>query len=362
MFIELTQNEKTTIHNKFKNSGFEITEIDLTTAEFSVSDNNKSTSCIVELPDKTKGYNDYSAIMLWTNDESGYSSFPVPLSYNSVMGEGETAELIDIRITLQDVEPGKIKIIFSVYDDNYDYTFFDDMILSLESLALFSAPYLNVSAENTIIAGNVGNLFDTYSASDKDILSLESILKEKRNILTCDYDEETANDLIKYYTVSWREPTGTSTEPVFDGTNYYAPVSKVNLTYVPFIKIDGLIGYTSDAYDSLDEQTKLNASTVNTQKLNEEISKLSTKLRYIFLEKDLIYPVGNTVKDNGNNGIANVSKCIELGSNVTLVGNNATLCAVTGSNVVSVIFGSNKIVRNPNMTYGNTHFYNLNVI
>ena len=362
MFIELTQNEKTTIHNKFKNSGFEITEIDLTTAEFSVSDNNKSTSCMVELPDKTKGYNDYSAIMLWTNDESGYSSFPVPLSYNSVMGEGETAELIDIRITLQDVEPGKIKITFSVYDDNYDYTFFDDMIFSLESLALFSAPYLNVSAENTIIAGNVGNLFDTYSASDKDILSLESILKEKRNILTCDYDEETANDLIKYYTVSWREPTGTSTEPVFDGTNYYAPASKVNLTYVPFIKIDGLIGYTSDAYDSLDEQTKLNASTVNTQKLNEEISKLSTKLRYIFLEKDLIYPVGNTVKDNGNNGIANVSKCIELGSNVTLVGNNATLCAVTGSNVVSVIFGSNKIVRNPNMTYGNTHFYNLNVI
>ena len=79
MFIELTQNEKTTIHNKFKNSGFEITEIDLTTAEFSVSDNNKSTSCIVELPDKTKGYNDYSAIMLWTNNESGYSSFPVPL-------------------------------------------------------------------------------------------------------------------------------------------------------------------------------------------------------------------------------------------------------------------------------------------
>ena len=362
MFIELTQNEKTTIHNKFKNSGFEITEIDLTTAEFSVSDNNKSTSCIVELPDKTKGYNDYSAIMLWTNDESGYSSFPVPLSYNSVMGEGETAELIDIRITLQDVEPGKIKIIFSVYDDNYDYTFFDDMILSLESLALFSAPYLNVSAENTIIAGNVGNLFDTYSASDKDILSLESILKEKRNILTCDYDEETANDLIKYYTVSWREPTGTSTEPVFDGTNYYAPVSKVNLTYVPFIKIDGLIGYTSDAYDSLDEQTKLNASTINTQKLNEEISKLSVKARYVFLEKDLIYPVGNTVKDNGDNGIANVSKCIELGSNVTLVGNNATLCAVTGSNVVSVIFGSNKIVRNPNMTYGNTHFYNLNVI
>lgn len=362
MFIELTQNEKTTIHNKFKNSGFEITEIDLTTAEFSVSDNNKSTSCIVELPDKTKGYNDYSAIMLWTNDESGYSSFPVPLSYNSVMGEGETAELIDIRITLQDVEPGKIKIIFSVYDDNYDYTFFDDMILSLESLALFSAPYLNVSAENTIIAGNVGNLFDTYSASDKDILSLESILKEKRNILTCDYDEETANDLIKYYTVSWREPTGTSTEPVFDGTNYYAPASKVNLTYVPFIKIDGLIGYTSDAYDSLDEQTKLNASTVNTQKLNEEISKLSVKARYVFLEKDLIYPVGNTVKDNGDNGIANVSKCIELGSNVTLVGNNATLCAVTGNNVVSVIFGSNKIVRNPNMTYGNTHFYNLNVI
>ena len=362
MFIELTQNEKTTIHNKFKNSGFEITEIDLTTAEFSVSDNNKSTSCIVELPDKTKGYNDYSAIMLWTNDESGYSSFPVPLSYNSVMGEGETAELIDIRITLQDVEPGKIKIIFSVYDDNYDYTFFDDMILSLESLALFSAPYLNVSAENTIIAGNVGNLFDTYSASDKDILSLESILKEKRNILTCDYDEETANDLIKHYTVSWREPTGTSTEPVFDGTNYYAPVSKVNLTYVPFIKIDGLIGYTSDAYDSLDEQTKLNASTINTQKLNEEISKLSVKARYVFLEKDLIYPVGNTVKDNGDNGIANVSKCIELGSNVTLVGNNATLCAVTGNNVVSVIFGSNKIVRNPNMTYGNSHFYNLNVI
>ena len=362
MFIELTQNEKTTIHNKFKNSGFEITEIDLTTAEFSVSDNNKSTSCIVELPDKTKGYNDYSAIMLWTNDESGYSSFPVPLSYNSVMGEGETAELIDIRITLQDVEPGKIKIIFSVYDDNYDYTFFDDMIFSLESLALFSAPYLNVSAENTIIAGNVGNLFDTYSASDKDILSLESILKEKRNILTCDYDEETANDLIKYYTVSWREPTGTSTEPVFDGTNYYAPASKVNLTYVPFIKIDGLIGYTSDAYDSLDEQTKLNASTINTQKLNEEISKLSVKARYVFLEKDLIYPVGNTVKDNGDNGIANVSKCIELGSNVTLVGNNATLCAVTGNNVVSVIFGSNKIVRNPNMTYGNSHFYNLNVI
>lgn len=362
MFIELTQNEKTTIHNKFKNSGFEITEIDLTTAEFSVSDNNKSTSCIVELSDKTKGYNDYSAIMLWTNDESGYSSFPVPLSYNSVMGEGETAELIDIRITLQDVEPGKIKITFSVYDDNYDYTFFDDMIFSLESLALFSAPYLNVSAENTIIAGNVGNLFDTYSASDTDILSLESILKEKRNILTCDYDEETANDLIKYYTVSWREPTGTSTEPVFDGTNYYAPVSKVNLTYVPFIKIDGLIGYASDAYDSLDEQTKLNASTVNTQKLNEEISKLSVKARYVFLEKDLIYPVGNTVKDNGDNGIANVSKCIELGSNVTLVGNNATLCAVTGNNVVSVIFGSNKIVRNPNMTYGNTHFYNLNVI
>lgn len=362
MFIELTQNEKTTIHNKFKNSGFEITEIDLTTAEFSVSDNNKSTSCIVELPDKTKGYNDYSAIMLWTNDESGYSSFPVPLSYNSVMGEGETAELIDIRITLQDLEPGKIKIIFSVYDDNYDYTFFDDMILSLESLALFSAPYLNVSAENTIIAGNVGNLFDTYSASDKDILSLESILKEKRNILTCDYDEETANDLIKYYTVSWREPTGTSTEPVFDGTNYYAPASKVNLTYVPFIKIDELIGYTSDAYDSLDEQTKLNASTINTQKLNEEISKLSVKARYVFLEKDLIYPVGNTVKDNGDNGIANVSKCIELGSNVTLVGNNATLCAVTGNNVVSVIFGSNKTVRNPNMTYGNTHFYNLNVI
>lgn len=362
MFIELTQNEKTTIHNKFKNSGFEITEIDLTTAEFSVSDNNKSTSCMVELPDKTKGYNDYSAIMLWTNDESGYSSFPVPLSYNSVMGEGETAKLIDIRITLQDVEPGKIKIIFSVYDDNYDYTFFDDMIFSLESLALFSAPYLNVSAENTIIAGTNSTLFDVYFASYKESLMVESIFKEKRNILTCDYDEETANDLIKYYTVSWREPTGTSTEPVFDGTNYYAPASKVNLTYVPFIKIDGLIGYTSDVYDSLDEQTKLNASTVNTQKLNEEISKLSVKVRYVFLEKDLIYPVGNTVKNNGDNGIANVSKCIELGSNVTLVGNNATLCAVTGSNVVSVIFGSNKIVRNPNMTYGNTHFYNLNVI
>lgn len=362
MFIELTQNEKTTIHNKFKNSGFEITEIDLTTAEFSVSDNNKSTSCIVELPDKTKGYNDYSAIMLWSNDESGYSSFPVPLSYNSVMGEGETAKLIDIRITLQDVEPGKIKITFSVYDDNYDYTFFDDMTFSLESLALFSAPYLNVSAENTIIAGTNSTLFDVYFASYKESLMVESIFKEKRNILTCDYDEETANDLIKYYTVSWREPTGTSTEPVFDGTNYYAPASKVNLTYVPFIKIDGLIGYTSDVYDSLDEQTKLNASTVNTQKLNEEISKLSVKVRYVFLEKDLIYPVGNTVKNNGDNGIANVSKCIELGSNVTLVGNNATLCAVTGSNVVSVIFGSNKIVRNPNMTYGNTHFYNLNVI
>lgn len=58
--------------------------------------------------------------MLWSNNESGYSSFPVPLSYNSVMREGETAELIDIRITLQDVEPGKIKIIFSVYDDNYE--------------------------------------------------------------------------------------------------------------------------------------------------------------------------------------------------------------------------------------------------
>lgn len=362
MFIELTQNEKTTIHNKFKNSGFEITEIDLTTAEFSVSDNNKSTSCMVELPDKAKGYNDYSAIMLWTNDESGYSSFPVPLSYDSVMGEGETAKLIDTRITLQDVEPGKIKITFSVYDDNYDYTFFDDMILSLESLALFSAPYLNVSAENTIIAGTNSTLFDVYFASYKESLMVESIFKEKRNILTCDYDEETANDLIKYYTVSWREPTGTSTEPVFDGTNYYAPASKVNLTYVPFIKIDGLIGYTSDAYDSLDEQTKLNASTVNTQKLNEEISKLSVKARYVFLEKDLIYPVGNTAKNNGDNGIANVSKCIELGSNVTLVGNNATLCAVTGSNVVSVIFGSNKIVRNPNMTYGNTHFYNLNVI
>lgn len=362
MFIELTQNEKTTIHNKFKNSGFEITEIDLTTAEFSVSDNNKSTSCMVELPDKAKGYNDYSAIMLWTNDESGYSSFPVPLSYDSVMGEGETAKLIDTRITLQDVEPGKIKITFSVYDDNYDYTFFDDMILSLESLALFSAPYLNVSAENTIIAGTNSTLFDVYFASYKESLMVESIFKEKRNILTCDYDEETANDLIKYYTVSWREPTGTSTEPVFDGTNYYASASKVNLTYVPFIKIDELIGYTSDAYDSLDEQTKLNASTVNTQKLNEEISKLSVKARYVFLEKDLIYPVGNTVKNNGDNGIANVSKCIELGSNVTLVGNNATLCAVTGNNVVSVIFGSNKIVRNPNMTYGNTHFYNLNVI
>ena len=149
MFIELTQNEKTTIHNKFKNSGFEITEIDLTTAEFSVSDNNKSTSCMVELPDKTKGYNDYSAIMLWTNDESGYSSFPVPLSYNSVMGEGETAELIDIRITLQDVEPGKIKIIFSVYDDNYDYTFFDDMIFS----------YFNFINSNFYNISNLQNIF-----------------------------------------------------------------------------------------------------------------------------------------------------------------------------------------------------------
>ena len=316
------------------------------------------TSLTIELPlpDANKKLDDYASIMLWFNSVDGYMSLSLPFN-TSEYPENITNPTEDQikRITYKVYGSSSGKFILKASVTNDDYSYFDLLEDSDCYLMFLSTDNFRFNYKETVVVESLSTLFNLCTAEDSKDLA-DSILGEKTNLITADYDSE--SQIAGCYKLSACEPYNTDeTEIVYDANTltYSYKGCAYKATALPTygkrytVKQFGAVGYTQAELDGMTDSEKGNIAASNAAALNNaanmcaQIGKEYNRAIELSFEPNLIYLLGSVVY---------------FSSDTEFIGNNAIIRLFNNTNGIIVAF-SNKRVLTADDDYGNVGFYDL---
>lgn len=308
------------------------------------------------LPDANKKLDDYASIMLWFNSVDGYMSLSLPFNTSEYPENitNPTEEQIK-RITYKVYGSSSGKFILKASVTNDDYSYFDLLEDSDCYLTFLSTDNFKFNYKETVVVKSLSTLFNLCTAEDSKDLA-DSILGEKTNLITADYDSE--SQIAGCYKLSACEPYNTDeTEIVYDANTltYSYKGCAYKATALPTygkrytVKQFGAVGYTQAELDGMTDSEKGNIAASNAAALNNaanmcaQIGKEYNRAIELSFEPNLIYLLGSVVY---------------FSSDTEFIGNNAIIRLFNNTNGIIVAF-SNKRVLTADDDYGNVGFYDL---
>lgn len=318
------------------------------------------TSLTIELPlpDANKNLDDYASIMLWFNSVDGYMSLSLPFN-TSEYPENITNPTEDQikRITYKVYGSSSGKFILKASVTNDDYSYFDLLEDSDCYLTFLSTDNFRFNYKETVVVESLSTLFNLCTAEDSKDLA-DSILGEKTNLITADYDSE--SQIAGCYKFSACEPYNTDeTEIVYDANTltYSYKGCAYKATALPTygkryaVKQFGAVGYTQAELDGMTDSEKGNIAASNAAALNNaanmcaQIGKEYNRAIELSFEPNLIYLL---------------SSVVYFSSDTEFIGNNAIIRLFNNTNGIIVAF-SNKRDLTADDDYGNVGFYDLTI-
>ena len=380
MIFDITKENYNKTLNNLQNAGFKIDTVPFEFGNMQINqklktpstgenenenENTASTTNEVErtsltielpLPDANKKLDDYASIMLWFNSVDGYMSLSLPFN-TSEYPENITNPTEDQikRITYKVYGSSSGKFILKASVTNDDYSYFDLLEDSDCYLTFLSTDNFKFNYKETVVVESLSTLFNLCTTEDSKDLA-DSILGEKTNLITVDYDSE--SQIAGCYKLSACEPYNTDeTEIVYDANTltYSYKGCAYKATALPTygkrytVKQFGAVGYTQAELDGMTDSEKGNIAASNAAALNNaanmcaQIGKEYNRAIELSFEPNLIYLLGSVVY---------------FSSDTEFIGNNAIIRLFNNTNGIIVAF-SNKRVLTADDNYGNVGFYDL---
>lgn len=380
MIFDITKENYNKTLNNLQNAGFKIDTVPFEFGNMQINqklktpstgenenenENTASTTNEVErtsltielpLPDANKNLDDYASIMLWFNSVDGYMSLSLPFNTSEYPENitNPTEEQIK-RITYKVYGSSSGKFILKASVTNDDYSYFDLLEDSDCYLTFLSTDNFRFNYKETVVVESLSTLFNLCTTEDSKDLA-DSILGEKTNLITADYDSE--SQIAGCYKLSACEPYNTDeTEIVYDANTltYSYKGCAYKATALPTygkrytVKQFGAVGYTQAELDGMTDSEKGNIAASNAAALNNaanmcaQIGKEYNRAIELSFEPNLIYLLGSVVY---------------FSSDTEFIGNNAIIRLFNNTNGIIVAF-SNKRVLTADDDYGNVGFYNL---
>ena len=382
MIFDITKENYNKTLNNLQNAGFKIDTVPFEFGNMQINqklktpstgenenenENTASTTNEVErtsltielpLPDANKNLDDYASIMLWFNSVDGYMSLSLPFN-TSEYPENITNPTEDQikRITYKVYGSNSGKFILKASVTNDDYSYFDLLEDSDCYLTFLSTDNFRFNYKETVVVESLSTLFNLCTAEDSKDLA-DSILGEKTNLITADYDSE--SQIAGCYKFSACEPYNTDeTEIVYDANTltYSYKGCAYKATALPTygkryaVKQFGAVGYTQAELDGMTDSEKGNIAASNAAALNNaanmcaQIGKEYNRAIELSFEPNLIYLL---------------SSVVYFSSDTEFIGNNAIIRLFNNTNGIIVAF-SNKRVLTADDDYGNVGFYDLTI-
>ena len=382
MIFDITKENYNKTLNNLQNAGFKIDTVPFEFGNMQINqklktpstgenenenENTASTTNEVErtsltielpLPDANKKLDDYASVMLWFNSVDGYMSLSLPFN-TAEYPENITNPTEDQikRITYKVYGSSSGKFILKASVTNDDYSYFDLLEDSDCYLTFLSTDNFKFNYKETVVVKSLSTLFNLCTAEDSKDLA-DSILGEKTNLITADYDSE--SQIAGCYKLSACEPYNTDeTEIVYDANTltYSYKGCAYKATALPTygkrytVKQFGAVGYTQAELDGMTDSEKGNIAASNAAALNNaanmcaQIGKEYNRAIELSFEPNLIYLLGSVVY---------------FSSDTEFIGNNAIIRLFNNTNGIIVAF-SNKRVLTADDDYGNVGFYDLTI-
>ena len=382
MIFDITKENYNKTLNNLQNAGFKIDTVPFEFGNMQINqklktpstgenenenENTASTTNEVErtsltielpLPDANKKLDDYASIMLWFNSVDGYMSLSLPFNTSEYPENitNPTEEQIK-RITYKVYGSSSGKFILKASVTNDDYSYFDLLEDSDCYLTFLSTDNFRFNYKETVVVESLSTLFNLCTTEDSKDLA-DSILGEKTNLITADYDSE--SQIAGCYKLSACEPYNTDeTEIVYDANTltYSYKGCAYKATALPTygkrytVKQFGAVGYTQAELDGMTDSEKGNIAASNAAALNNaanmcaQIGKEYNRAIELSFEPNLIYLLGSVVY---------------FSSDTEFIGNNAIIRLFNNTNGIIVAF-SNKRVLTADDDYGNVGFYDLTI-
>lgn len=293
-----------------RNNGYTVNFVDFDYDDFVMEEGNPVPFIELQLPNGGKSYNDYTAIVAWSNyvenshdlSTRTHSGMPVPSSFT--VQDGDTP--VNCYYVIEDTATEGVvrfsRIITS--QGPFSNEDFSDFVGNLCGLMFIEGDEHNLEPDTSLIVPNL----EAFFAQASRTADFQLDIANKTKLLSLGDNEDFP--AYRCYKIIPSIPHGESSEIEFDGTSYHTENSSYQLLPLP---IDGILDLTGITEEDL--ATKSKAEIYEIAKSNsDKITSTVTNETFgcLNLEKGLIYPV---------------ARSLTLKNNLYIKGNGATLLA-----------------------------------
>lgn len=310
MFSGITQSQYQQIIESLNNHCFNVTSVPISSNDFTVTEN--SISAVISLPDSNKRLSDYAAVLLWVHTDSYYSAISLSSKVSACYGSDNPHPDSPLLVfSLADNGIGSAS--FSAHNtdpnDSFDPSDFLSNVCSV--MFLSSNVYLPLTPDNSFIFNSLEEALNFFDISYQ--YSSYNILDDKKYLIVLD---ESNSYLPNVYKLRSREAVQSDDYELKEdkyGYYYLNSIFKANWLKLITASSDDLglegIDLSDDANTS--HQDKLAKGTYNTKIINSFFELCSEKR--------------DVVLEFSDNKVYYLNSCLYLGSNLKILGNNATL-------------------------------------
>lgn len=343
MFSGITQAQYQQIPECLNEHCFNVTSIPISSNDFTVTEN--SISAVISLPDSNKRLSDYAAALLWVHTNSYYSAISLSSKVSTCYGS-DNPQPDSSLLVFSLVDNGLGSALFSAHNTDPNDSFDPSDFLSNVCSVMFisSEVYFSLSVDNSIIFNSIEDALTFFDISYQ--YSSYSILDDKKYLIVLD---ETNSFLPNVYKLCSRQAEQSDDYELKEdkyGYYYLNSIFKAN-----WLK---LITASSDALHLEGIDLADDGSTGNEEKLAK--GTYNSKIINSFF--DLCSEKRDVVLEFSDNKVYYLKSSIYLGSNLKILGNNATFKLVAHDENNNIekginVFHNKKVGSDNNFVYLN---------
>lgn len=330
-----------------RNNGYTVNFVALDYDNFIMEEGNPVPFIELQLPNGGKSYNDYTAIVAWSNylenddpnEERTHSGTPVPSSFT--VQDGDTP--VSCYFVLEDTATkGVVRFSRAITSQGpFSNEDFSNFAGNLCGLMFIEGHEYRLDPDTSLVVPNL----EAFFAQASGTADFQLDIANRTRLLSLGDNEDFS--AYKYYKIIPSIPYGESSEIEFDGTSYHTESSSYQLLPLPIGTVLNLTGYTKDELNNTDVDIIYQKAQENSDSFENSVT--NTTHGCLCLEKGLIYPI---------------SRPLTLKSNLHIDGNGGTIMAykrkdVDGANVAKemhIIKNAADSLPVSNVTFANLTF------
>lgn len=298
-----------------RNNGYTVNFVDFDYDDFVMEEGNPVPFIEIQLPNGGKSYNDYSAIVAWsdyfenednpdvpTDFNRTHSGMPVPSSFT--VQEGDTP--VNCYYVIEDTATeGVVRFSYAITSQGpFSNEDFKNFIDHFNGLMFIEGDDTSFEPDVSLVVPNL----EAFFAQASGAADFQLDIANKTKLLSLGDNEDFP--AYRCYKIIPSIPHGESSVIEFDGTSYHTENSSYQLLPLPIGTVLNLTGYTKDELNNTDVDIIYQKAQENSDSFENSVT--NTTHGCLCLEKGLIYPI---------------SRPLTLRSNIRIVGNGSTIMA-----------------------------------